>query len=114
MLRVAGATGPLHAWATRGRDGTLRIVMINDDPHTARELNVRLPVAHGTASLERLEAPALDSTSGVTLGGQGFGQRTTTGRLAGTPRLDTVKPSGRSYLIKVPAGSAALLTVSAG
>ena len=62
-------------------------------------------------SLERLLAPRLGATAGVTLGGQSFGAATTTGQLAGTRRLTTVKPRGGAYAVSLPAGSAALLTV---
>jgi Glycosyl hydrolase family 79 C-terminal beta domain len=112
LLRVSGATGALHVWATRARNGQLRVALINDDPHAARQVAVRLPVAHGTATLERLAAPAVGAKSGVTLGGQSFGARTTTGLLAGKSQISSVKPSGRSYSVRLPAGSAALMTVS--
>jgi hypothetical protein len=59
-----------------------------------------------------LAAPSLGAKSRVTLGGQSFGSRTTTGVLAGTQQLSSVKPAGRSYSLRVAAGSAALLTVA--
>jgi hypothetical protein len=72
---------------------------------------VRLPGERATASVERLLAPRLGATAGVTLGGQSFGAVTTTGQLAGTPQLAMVKPRGGAYTVSLPAGSAALLTV---
>jgi hypothetical protein len=72
---------------------------------------VRVPGRTATAKLERLLAPRLGATAGVTLGGQSFGAATTTGRLAGTPQLTTVSPRGGAYRVSLPAGSAALVTV---
>ena len=111
LLRVRGAGGPLRAWATRGPDHRTRVVLINDDPRHARVLSVRVPGRTATAKLERLLAPRLGATAGVTLGGQSFGAATTTGRLAGTPQLTTVSPRGGAYRVSLPAGSAALVTV---
>jgi hypothetical protein len=112
LLRIAGGRGALRAWATRAASGAVRVVVINDAVRGAREVTVRLPVAHGIATVERLAAPSLGAKSGVTLGGQSFGSRTTTGVLSGTQRLSSVKPAGRSYSLRVAAGSAALLTVA--
>jgi hypothetical protein len=86
-------------------------VLINDDPRHARSLTVRMPGHTAIASLERLLAPRLSATAGVTLGGQSFGAATTTGQLARTRRLTMVKPRGGAYTASLPAGSAALLTV---
>jgi hypothetical protein len=72
---------------------------------------VRVPGHTAPASLERLLAPRLNATAGVTLGGQSFGAATTTGQLAGTRQLTTVSPRGGAYTLSLPAGSAALLTV---
>jgi hypothetical protein len=112
LLHVTGASGTLRAWATRAPNGQLRVVLINDDPRVPRSLAVRLPGKHGSATMALLRAPSLGAKAGVTLGGQSFGARTTTGRLAGKQTLTTVKPSGSSYSVQLPAGSAGLLTVS--
>jgi hypothetical protein len=111
LVRVGGAGGPVRAWATRAPDRRTRIVLINDDPLHARVLTVRVPGQTASASLERLLAPRLGATAGVTLGGQSFGAATTTGQLAGTPQLATVRPRRGAYTVSLPAGSAALLTV---
>jgi hypothetical protein len=111
LLRVRGAGGPVRAWATRAPDHRTRVVLINDDPLHARSLTVRAPGHTASASLERLLAPRLGATGAVTLGGQSFGAATTTGQLAGTPQVATVKPRGGAYTLSLPAGSAALLTL---
>jgi hypothetical protein len=99
----------VRAWATRARDGHVRIVLINrgSGSHTVR---VRIPSMRGRATLERLEAPSVQATSGVTLGGQSFGSDTTTGRLAGRRQHLTVAPASGSYTVALPGYSAALLT----
>jgi hypothetical protein len=113
LLSVAQTNaGQVKAWATRGTDGTLRVVAINDGSG-ARTVAVRLPVAHGAGTLEQLKAPRLTSRGGVTLGGQTFGSSTTTGLLAGPQQVFAVAPQGVQYVFKVPAGSAALLTIPA-
>jgi hypothetical protein len=110
LLDVAGASGPLRAWATHARDGRTRVVLINDSKRQ-RQITLRLPASHGDGTLERLLAPSVRATSGVTLGGQSFGDATTTGLLAGPPDAQTITPRGRSYAVSLPPASAALLTL---
>jgi glycosyl hydrolase family 79 len=116
LLKVrfsTGGTRALEAWATRGRDGTIRVVLINEGSRT-RALVVQVPAAPAGASgtVERLQAPSLSARTGVTLGGQRFAPDTTTGLLAGPRRALTVTPSRGSYAFSVPAGSAAMLTIT--
>jgi hypothetical protein len=112
LLRVSGASGPVRAWATRAPDERTRVVLINDDPRRSQSLTVRVPAGHAaSASVERLLAPSLRSTVGVTLGGQSFGPTTTTGQLAGTQQVTAIKLHGDAYTLSLPAGSAALLTL---
>jgi hypothetical protein len=113
LLQVSGAGtggGALKAWATRAPDGHVRVVLINRAPGT-RTASVRISGGNGRpVTVERLQAPSLGATSGVTIGGQTFGASTTTGMPAGPSRLETVKPSGGGYTVSVPGYSAALLT----
>ena len=111
LLRVSGASGPVRAWATRAPDQRTRIVLINDDPWHSRSLTVRVPGKTGAAAVERLLAPSLGATAGVTLGGQSFGAATATGQLAGTQQMTAIEPGGGAYTVLLPAGSAALLTL---
>jgi hypothetical protein len=64
----------------------------------------------GDARLERLTAPGLTATSGVSLGGQSYGATTTTGELAGPLRTQTLKPVHQRYVVLLPAASAALVS----
>ena len=74
---------------------------------------MRVASAKGTGTLERLEAPSITARSGVTLGGQSFGGATYTGKLTGSSTVTTVPPTDGAYVVKVPAASAAMLTLPA-
>ncbi len=113
LLRTSGALGNVRAWATRAPDGTVRIVLINDYTAQSRTVHVRIAGAHGTATLERLRSKGLTATTGVTLGGQSFGDSTTTGMVAGRAALDTVRPTSGGYVVRMPRASAAMLTIPA-
>ncbi|HEY1510835.1 MAG TPA: glycosyl hydrolase family 79 C-terminal domain-containing protein, partial [Solirubrobacteraceae bacterium] len=83
LLRVASSSaGGLSTWATLGRDGTRRVVVINKDTHATRSVVVDAPMGAGTATLELMRAPSITATTGITIGGQGFGADTSTGQLA--------------------------------
>jgi len=103
--------GPLRSWAVLAPDHSIRVVVINDSLEHTRWVLVRPPRAVGRAELERLEAPSAYARKGVTLGGQSFGRRTVTGRLAGPRRVSVVQPSAGGYTVRVPAASAAMLTI---
>ena len=114
----------LKAWATRSRDRTTRVVVLNEGAGTrtvavhvpgtspgagARAGRSRAPGATGT--LVRLQAPGLLATDGITLGGEGFGAATETGRPAGRADRAEIRPHAGAYRFTVPAYSAALLTL---
>jgi hypothetical protein len=109
-------TGQTRAWATRQSDGTIRIVLINDSLTTSSSVLVRAPTLGEPAQLERLLAPSASATSGVTLDGQSFGAQTATGTLSGPRSTVTLQPSPGpepvSYVVPMPAASAALLTMA--
>jgi Glycosyl hydrolase family 79 C-terminal beta domain len=113
LLQLSGTTGgTLRTWATLAPDGHVRVVLINASTARAQTVAVRVPAARGSAGLERLTAPTVTATSGVSLGGQSFGAQTTTGRLAGAAQPDSVTSSAGRYLVRLPAASAAMLTLS--
>jgi glycosyl hydrolase family 79 len=111
----------LHVWATRALDGTVRVVLINEGTR-ARVIALSVPalsvpalsVPVGAAGrpgvLERLQAPGITATGRVTLAGQRFGAAT--GLPTGRRRTTTVAPRDGRYVIRVPAASAAMLTLS--
>jgi Glycosyl hydrolase family 79 C-terminal beta domain len=109
LLAVRGVTHSqrLSVWATRGADGTDRVVLIDKDP--GHPQTVRLP-AHGPVTVERMIAPGLAATSGVTLGGRSYGRSTMSGRLAAA-RVSRVRPDAHGEVtVTVTGASAALLT----
>ena len=112
LERISGTSAAgLSSWATLGRDGRTRVVVINKNTRSSRSVSVKAPAGASTATLELMQAPSVTSTIGITIGGQGFGAQTSTGELAGTPQTTTLKPSKGHYTFTLPAASAALLTL---
>jgi hypothetical protein len=111
LLHTSGALGDVRSWATRAPDGTIHVVLINDDTAQSRTIAVRIPGAAGAATLERLRAPGISARTGVTLGGQSFGSATTTGLLSGRSDVVSVEPANGVYVVKLPQASAAMLTL---
>ena len=112
LLPLTGVsrTNGLSAWATQASNGAVRIVLINKNRHADHTIALQPPAGvTGAASVERLSAPSVRSTQGITLGGRGYGPATTTGQL-GAPQITTVARRGRGYAISLPHGSAALVT----
>src|SRR5579884_1717504 len=116
LLRLSWTSwGPLRAWATRGPDRHIRVVLINQGLLHGRTVAIRIPGGTTPASVVRLEAPSVYATTGITIGGQTFGDTTATALLGGTKQTETITPSKRGvYRITLPPASAALLTVGAG
>jgi hypothetical protein len=101
------AHGNITVHATLGPDGTVRVTAINRDPST----NVQVRIATGRtftrAGTQRLLAPSLSATSGITFAGSGV---SSTG--AWTPvSPEPVYTSGGVYAISLPAASAAVVTL---
>jgi hypothetical protein len=113
LLDVRNATsGSVHTWATRARDGTIRVLMVNTGAR-ARSLALAVPGTQaGRALLERLTAPSAWSRSGVTLAGQSFASRTSTGLLAGPRRRAVIPMVHGRYDIQLPGMSAAMLVLA--
>jgi hypothetical protein len=100
----------VKVWATRALDGTTRVVVINEGTRT-RVIVLRAPAAGlGAGILERLEAPSIAATGRVMLAGQTFGAAT--GLPVGHRRTVAVTPRAGRYVFRVPAASAAMLTLS--
>jgi hypothetical protein len=111
LLNASSPNQAVRVWATRTRSGTARVVLINDDIAKAHVLSVRIAGKSDPASLERLLAPSVTASEGVTLGGQTFGKVTTTGQLRGEPDISIVARKRGAYVVSMPPASAALLTV---
>ncbi len=112
LLNVLGSTDAVRAWATRAPDGTVRVLLINEDAARSPTVAVRTPAVGGTATLTRLLGKSVSATSGITLGGQTYGSGTSTGLLAGRSGVAMVGKSNRGYVVKLPPASATMLTIA--
>jgi Glycosyl hydrolase family 79 C-terminal beta domain len=111
QLLAAGApSGPVKVWATRDSAGVIRVTLINKDPSAEHDVALQVTGGGAPAALETLTAPSINSTGGITIGGQSFGDDTTTGAL-GPMQTSPVVPAGETYSVPLPAASAALLTI---
>jgi Glycosyl hydrolase family 79 C-terminal beta domain len=112
LLQVSrqGAAPGLSIWATRARDRTVRVALIDKSTTGSETVTLRAPAGSaGTATIERLTAPSVASTGSVSLGGRSYGAHTHTGRLA-PPQVQTVMSVGGRYVFSISPGSAELVT----
>jgi hypothetical protein len=84
----------VRGWATAGRDGRTRIVLINTSGRRSHVVAVRVPAARGSASVLRLTGPGLRARTGVSL-----------------KPGKAISPDHNRYTVMLPAASAAMLTV---
>jgi hypothetical protein len=115
LLDTTPAAATVRAWATRAPDGTVRVVLINDDLSQSRTVSVA--VADSAAVLARVEqlvAPSARATDDVTLGGQSYGTWTSTGKLSGRARRDLLVAAAGRFTVTLPPASAALITLIPG
>jgi hypothetical protein len=109
LLSTVIRSGPaVRAWATRASDGTVRVVLINDDLRKRHVFLVRGPA--GQAGIIRLTAPSAYARSGVSIGEQSFG-RTSTGQLSASPEQEPVSSTSGRYVVRLGPASAAVLTI---
>lgn len=111
-LPVPGG-GDVKAWATVGRHGAIRVVLINEGIRQ-RRVTVRSPAVCQSATLEQLRAPSIFAQTDITLGGRSFGSETQTGRLPGPSDIVSVRTVAGRYLLTLPAASATMLTLQCG
>ncbi len=98
----------LTAYAVLQDDHRVAITIINKDESQAANVSVAFDRQYQKASLLRLNAPSLQSKDGVKLGGTTV---TTDGKWAPAP-MEYVKMSRGECQVAVPAGSAAIVTVT--
>ena len=112
LLRVSGSpAGQVKVWATRAADGRVNVILINKSQDRHRIVTLRIDGASGPATLERLEAPSASAKADVTLDGRRIGAER--GVLVGRPATVSVAPHGGRYVVRMPAASAAMLTLPA-
>ncbi len=114
-LLAAEHRGPatLRIWSTRGADGRVRVLIINDSPRRPVTVAIRLPGFTENATVARLRARNLSARSGVTIAGQSYGPRSHTGNLTGTSRTAAIVATRGRFVVPLPAASAALVTTTA-
>ena len=109
MLQVIGKMQGINATAFAARHTSgYKIAIFNKDESKAADLSFRTPSKVHKATAWRLQAPALDSTEGVTLAGAEIAAHA-----VWSPRVvEPVPVKGGIPRIRIPAASAALLFVS--
>jgi Glycosyl hydrolase family 79 C-terminal beta domain len=109
ILPVATAAGKgVTAWGTIDASHTVRVVLVNRSARLDRNVRLALPGGPASASVERLLAPGVHAHGHVTLAGERFGAD---GRLHGRPVVGTIARRGGRYALRLPAASAALVTI---
>jgi hypothetical protein len=112
--RLLGTTtagsGQVRAWASSGPGPALRVALINVSPRRSHVIRVAAPGAAGPAALQRLLAPGLTATGGVSLGGRRFAHLSHTGVLP-APRRILLRRTRGAYVVRLPQASAAILTI---
>src|ERR1700744_6137112 len=101
LLKTTAPSGPVKVWATQGADGALRATPVNKGPSAEHDVSLAVSGATTPGSLETLQAPSVSATDGVTLGGQSFGDETTTGTLP-TPATTPLAPVARTSTGPLP------------
>ena len=107
LLPVTAPVGPTKVWATRATDGSVRVTAINQDPDNEHDVQVTIPGATATGTVETLTAPSLNSPpTGVELGGQDLRRRDDgPGRCSAVPATTTpVTPAGDVYTVALARG----------
>jgi hypothetical protein len=115
LLAVSTPANPdIRVRAAVTPTGLTHVVLLNDSLTTDQTIALQPPTGAGkTAIVERLNAPGgASATSGVTLAGQSFGETTTTGTLGGKFQAEHLQPTNGQYLIKLPASSAAMVSLA--
>ncbi len=111
LLPVSIRTGAnLKVWAVQGDDGNTRVVLLNKDETQTGSVTVSI-AGYTHAMISRLLAPAFTSQSGVTLGGQTF-DGSVDGTLQGSASVEPITVANGSFVVTMPAASAALVTLS--
>ena len=109
LATTVSAPSRVRAWATVGDDMAIRVAILNEDPSATETLTLRLPGKNATAI--RLMAPAIDATTGITLGGQTW-DGSTDGEPLGTSHAETLTRAGdNGWTVTLPALQAILVTV---
>jgi Glycosyl hydrolase family 79 C-terminal beta domain len=103
--------GNIRVWATLDSQQVVRVVLLNKDATLGGKVRIQLSSPRTAGILTRLRAPSVNATNGITLAGQTF-DGTVDGLPLGSYTSEQVMPQNRSYILDLPATSAALLTLN--
>lgn len=96
----------ITAHATLGTDGKLRVALINKDQSHSATLQINTGLPYTKASVLRMTAPSMSSTSGITFGGAAVAANGTW-----SPQtVASVAVDGANSSIHLPAASAVVIT----
>jgi hypothetical protein len=98
----------IHAFATLGEDGVTRVLLLGLSSTGPDHVQLRLTGAR-TATLVRLGAPALDATSGLSLGGLTW-DGSSDGKPMGSAASETLRQSGDAWDVPLSGYEAVLVT----
>jgi hypothetical protein len=101
----------VHAWATLGEDGYVRVALINLNLSGNVNVSLRVPGRSESASLLRLSAPSLRSRYGLSLGGFTW-DGSTDGNPLGMPVSEQVAYNSGSYSVPMHALDAVIVTLA--
>ena len=101
----------VKTWATVDDQGVMRVLVINKDLSDSGDVHITIPGASQNATLIRLEAPDVESKTGVTLAGQTF-DGSTSGLPVGSRVETSINLSNNgTYDFDLSETSAAILTI---
>jgi uncharacterized protein (TIGR03437 family) len=119
-LDIAANGVNLTGYGVLDADGTLRVTVTNKDLTQGAALSIAPGSGYTTALAMRLAAPAVDSTSGVTLGSSSVSADGSwqPAQLENTPLngkiFNTIVPAGSAALVSFGNGSATVLNSASG
>jgi hypothetical protein len=101
----------VHAWATLGEDGIVRVALINLDQTCDTVISLGVPGRSEAATLVRMKAPSLKARDGLTLGGQTW-DGSIDGLPLGTAESEPVAYDNGAYKVPLPALEAVVVSLT--
>jgi hypothetical protein len=100
----------VDAFATLGEDGAVRVTLINLEQTAGGTVKVWAG-GRTRATLVRMRAPSLTSSTGITLAGQSW-EGSADGKPVGQEATEMVPSDGTTFSVMLPALNAVVLTIS--
>lgn len=106
---TAQTSSRAHAWATLGSDGAVRVAILSLDATAGGNVTLHVPGVK-SASVVRMHGPAIDATTGLTLGGQTW-DSSTDGTPSGSPAIEAPAVTDGAVAIALPPLDAVVVTL---